>query len=429
MAVQTASIPNSATITRMALPNGITILVYPNFAAHSVVLSGHLHAGSLFERPAQGGLASMTAFALMRGTAHRDFFTLHDALEAIGADLGISASVHLTSFSGKALAEDLPTLLDILADTLITPSFDAGQMERLQGEITTGLKIRDQDTRYQANRLFDELLYPADHPYHYPARGTLETVSRLTPADLHAFHARHYGPRGMNIAVTGAVDADEAVDAVRARFEGWANPDQPTPPALPAVPPIEEARRGLRAIPGKTQSDIALGVIGPARSAPDYQAAQIANSILGQFGMMGRIGASVREELGLAYYAYSNIEGGLGPGAWSVLAGVNPANVDLAIERIQDELRRLISEPVSADDLADNQAYFTGRLPLQLESNEGIASSILNMELYGLGLDFLLTYHDQIMRLTADDLLAAARHYLNPERLAIGVAGPTGHGP
>jgi zinc protease len=106
------------------------------------------------------------------------------------------------------------------------------------------------------------------------------------------------------------------------------------------------------------------------------------------------------------------------------MAGVNPANVDLAIERIQDELRRLTSEPVSADDLADNQAYFTGRLPLQLESNEGVAASILNMELYGLGLDYLLHYRDMILRLTADDLLAAAQHYLDPDRLAIGVAGP-----
>lgn len=424
MAVRTTSIPNSATIARVALANGITILVYPNFAAQSVVVSGHLRAGSLFERPEQGGLASITAFALMRGTSQRDFFTLHDSLEAIGADLGISASVHLASFAGKSLAEDLPTLLDILADTLLHPSFEAGQVERLQGEIVTGLKIRDQDTRYQANRLFDELLYPANHPYHYPVRGSLETVTRITPEDLRAFHTRHYGPRGMNITIVGAVDAEAAVDAVRARFEGWTNPDQPPPFVLPDAPALTMPSRGQRAIAGKTQSDIALGVVGPARSAPDYQAVQLANSVLGQFGMMGRIGASVREDLGLAYYAYSSVEGGLGPGAWSVSAGVNPANVDLAIERIQVELRRLISEPVSAGDLADNQAYFTGRLPLQLESNEGIAGSILNMELYELGLDFLLHYHDQIMALTTDDLLAATRRYLDPDRLAIGVAGP-----
>ncbi len=424
MAVYAPSLPNSRTIHRVELPNGITVLVYPNFAAQSVVLSGHLRAGSLFETPAQGGLASMTAFSLMRGTDHRDFFELHDALEAIGADLGISASGHRTSFSGKALAEDLPTLLDILADTLRYPAFPAAQVERLRGEIVTGLRIRDQDTRYQANRIFDELLYPEGHPYRYPVRGTLETVSGHTPASLRAFHDRHYGPRGMNLVIVGAVEPAEAVDAVQARFADWANPQQPDEPALPPIPALDGMRRGLRVISGKTQSDIVLGTVGPSRFASDYHPALLANSILGQFGMMGRIGASVREELGLAYYAYSNIEGGLGPGAWSVMAGVNPANVDLAIARIQDELRRLTSEPVSADDLADNQAYFTGRLPLQLESNEGIAGAILNMELYGLGLDYLVSYRDQIMRLTKDDLLAASRHYLDPDRLAVGVAGP-----
>lgn len=424
MAISTQSIPNSQTITRVELDNGITVLVYPSFAAQSVVIAGHLRAGSLFETPAQGGLASMTAFGLMRGTQQFDFFNLHDALEAIGADLGISASTHLASFSGKALAEDLPALLDVLAETLRRPIFPAAQIERLRGEIVTGLKIRDQDTRYQANRLFDELLYPAGHPYHYPLRGTLATVANLTANDLQAFHSRHYGPRGMNIVIVGAVDADEAVEAVRARFDDWRNPDQPAPPALPGLAPVLSERRGLRPIPGKTQSDIALGAVGPSRFAEDYQAAVLANSVLGQFGMMGRIGASVREDLGLAYYAYSSISGGLGPGAWSVLAGVNPANVDLAIARIQDELRRLISEPVSAADLADNQAYFTGRLPLQLESSEGVAGSILNMELYALGLDYLLNYRDIIMRLTAEDLLAAAQRYLDPGRLAIGVAGP-----
>lgn len=424
MAVHIPSLPNAQTVHRVALPNGIIVLVYPNFAAQSVVLSGHLRAGSLFETPAQGGLASMTAFSLMRGTERRDFFELHDALEAIGADLGISAGGHRTSFSGKALAEDLPTLLDILADTLRYPAFPAAQVERLRGEIVTGLRIRDQDTRYQANRVFDELLYPEGHAYRYPVRGTLDTVSGHTPATLRAFYTRHYGPRGMNIVIVGAVEPAAAVEAVQARFADWTNPQQPDEPALPPIPALEGVRRGLRVIPGKTQSDIVLGTVGPSRLASDYQPALLANSILGQFGMMGRIGASVREELGLAYYAYSNIEGGLGPGAWSVMAGVNPANVDLAIARIQDELRRLISEPVAADDLADNQAYFTGRLPLQLESNEGIAGAILNMELYDLGLDYLVNYHDQIMRLTTDDLLAATRHYLDPDRLAVGVAGP-----
>jgi zinc protease len=142
--------------------------------------------------------------------------------------------------------------------------------------------------------------------------------------------------------------------------------------------------------------------------------------------MMGRIGAIVREELGLAYYVYSQLEGGLSRAPWSIVAGVNPANVDLAIERILDELRRFAEEPVSEEDLADNQSYLVGNLPLQLESNEGIAGTILNMEIYRLGLDYLLHYRDTIYALTRDDLFAATRHYLAPDRLVIAVAGSNG---
>jgi zinc protease len=140
--------------------------------------------------------------------------------------------------------------------------------------------------------------------------------------------------------------------------------------------------------------------------------------------MMGRIGAEVREKLGLAYHASSRVEGGHGPGPWSVNAGVNPANVQLATERIVDEIRRITTEPVSAEELADNQAYFTGHLPLQLENNDGIAGSLLNMETYDLGLDYLVNYRGEINKLTRDDLLQAVRHYWNADAFVLAVAGP-----
>jgi zinc protease len=141
--------------------------------------------------------------------------------------------------------------------------------------------------------------------------------------------------------------------------------------------------------------------------------------------MMGRVGASVREELGLAYYAYSQLAAGVGAGPWYVTAGVNPANVDLAVERIIAEIERLVDEPVSAEELSDNQSYFIGHLPLQLESSEGIAATLHSMELYHLGLDYLLEYPERISALTAADLQRVAQRLLNPKALVIAVAGPT----
>lgn len=420
------SLPGSHNVTRETLDNGITLLVYENHAAQSVVLAGSLDTGALFEDPAQNGLVSMTINALMRGTEQRDFDAINSALEDIGADISFSSSVHKVGFYGKSLAEDLPTLADVLADVLRHPTFPPAQVERLRGEIITGLQIRQQDTRYRATRAFYETLYPDGHPYHYSLRGTLETVPRLSIDAMRDFHRKHFGPRGMVIAVVGAVNTQEAIDILRARLADWRNDEQPAPPPLPDLPPRQQSQRIFVPLPGKTQSDIVLGVPGPPRSAPDFQAAKLANSILGQFGMMGRIGATVREELGLAYYAGSSLSGGFGPGPWSISAGVNPANVELALEKIVDELRRIITEPVSEDDLEDNKSYFIGHLPLQLESNDGIAETLVNIETFGLGLDYLLNYRATISALTQDDLLAAAQRYLNPDALVIAIAGPDG---
>ncbi|MBC7812645.1 MAG: insulinase family protein, partial [Burkholderiales bacterium] len=382
------SLPGPENITRVVLDNGITILVYENFAAQSVVITGAVRAGSLYETPEKSGLGAMTASALLRGTQKRDFNTIHTELEEIGASLSFGGGVFNTSFFGHSLAEDLPTVADILADALRNPVFPEKPVERLRGEIMTGLQIRNQDTRYRANRAFRENLYPEGHPYHYASGGSLQTIPTLAIEDLRAFHAKHYGPQGMAVVIVGAVKAADAINIVRERLADWQNTNQPQPPTLPEVPPVPENRRVFVPLPGKSQSDIVMGVPGPSRFADDYMAATMVNSVLGQFGMMGRIGDVVREQHGLAYYAYSSVEGGHGPGPWMVSAGVNPANVELALESIVGELRRISDELVTDEDIADNMAYFTGHLPLQLENNEGIAGTLLNMEMFKLGLDY-----------------------------------------
>jgi zinc protease len=139
---------------------------------------------------------------------------------------------------------------------------------------------------------------------------------------------------------------------------------------------------------------------------------------------MGRIGDVVREKAGLAYYAHSSLSGGLGPGPWSVSAGVDPDHMDRAIELIRQEIARFVSEPVSAEELSDSQANFIGRLPLSLESNGGVAGALLNLERYHLGLDYYRRYTDLVKAVTVEHVLQAAQSYLHPDRLAIAVAGP-----
>jgi zinc protease len=177
-------------------------------------------------------------------------------------------------------------------------------------------------------------------------------------------------------------------------------------------------------IPGKSQADLVLGAAGPPRTSDDFLPASLGNSVLGQFGMFGRIGQAVRERAGLAYYAFSSLGGGMGPGPWYVNAGVAPGDVQRAADLIREEIARFVREPVDAEELADSKANFTGRLPLALESNGGVAGALLNLERYELDLDYYVRYAERVAAVTAEEVLDVSRRYLSPDRLGIAVAGP-----
>jgi zinc protease len=214
---------------------------------------------------------------------------------------------------------------------------------------------------------------------------------------------------------------------VESAFGGWQGATLARDTLPPALPPTD-IRREVVTIPGKTQSDIILGVPGPPRTDPDYLDAYLCNTILGVFGMMGRLGDSVREEQGLAYYSYSRISGGSGPGPWMIVAGVNPVNVEQAVDSIRAEIRRIRQEMVPVDELRDSQTFLVGSLPLRLEANEGVAFAALDMERYGLGLDYLQRYGDLIRAITPERVQAAAQLWLDPDAFNLAVAGPPNDG-
>jgi len=417
------SIPGPKEIERRELANGIVVLVRENHASPSVVISGYLAAGSYDETGKQAGLASFTASALTRGTTRRTFDQVYEEVESVGASFGVSAGVHHTGFGTKSLAEDLPLMLDVLADILRNPTFPPEEVEKLRGEILTNLEERAHDTRRMAALTFHELAYPEGHPYHHSPAGYTETISAITRQDLLSFYEGGYGPAGMVIVVVGAVEAKRTIAQVEQAFGDWNGSTYRREPLPPAPPPVEPCT-GSVAIPGKTQADIVLGYPGPARTDPGFMDAMLCNTILGVFGMMGRLGEKVREEQGLAYYSYSRVEGGPGPGPWTVIAGVNPANVEKALESIRAEIRRICQEPVPPEELADSQAFLVGSLPLRLETNEGVARAILDMERYNLGLDYLQRYGDLIRRIDPERVLAAAQKWLNPDAYNLAIAGP-----
>ena len=423
MAPMLHSLPGADDVHRVELSNGIVVLARANFNSPSVVISGYLHAGGLLDPDEKLGLADFVSSALMRGTQRRDFQKLYDELESVGASFGYNSGTHYTGLGGRSLVEDLPLLLDVMADTLQNPAFPKDQVEKLRAQMLTSLAIRAQDTSDMASLMFDEILFDG-HPYSRADEGWPETVQAITLDDLADFHRRYYGPRGMVISIVGAVEPEKAAGEVERVLGGWQNEAQEAAPTLPEFHPPTKFVQRHYSIPGKYQSDIVMGTYGPSRKDPEYFPASLGNNILGQFGLMGRIGEVVREQSGLAYYAYSSLSAGIGPGEWYVSAGVNPSNLGKAIDLIKQELMRYIDEGVTVEELADSQANFVGRLPLSLESNGGVAGSLLNIERYDLGLDYYRQYPDLVKAVTVDDVLETAQKYIDPGRLVIATAGP-----
>lgn len=415
--------PGPHDIVRREFPNGMTVLARANPTAASVVITGLVRAGAADVPPEKAGLSSFTADCLMRGTARRTFQQIYEEIESVGAAVNLDGGMNATGFAAKCLAQDLPLVMDILADVLQQPVFPSAEVEKERGEILTDLEERAHAPQRQASLKFRELLYSPQHPYGRSMEGYIETVQALGRDELEQFYRHYYGPRGMIVVIVGAIEPERALDLWGQAFGDWKAVQVERAP-LPPLAPLVGVRRECVPVPGKAQSDIVMGCVGPSRSASDYLDAALANSILGVFGMMGRLGASVRDKLGLAYYASSHLEGGLGPGAWVLYAGVNPANVERAIESMRAEVRRLRDKLVSASELADNKSFVTGSLPLQLETNDGVAAVIVDMELYGLGLDYLQRYSDMIRSITPKRIRAAVQKYLDPDNMAIAVAGP-----
>lgn len=417
------SLPGPDDIGRTVLPNGITVLSRSNFNSPSVVLSGYFPGGSIFDPSEKLGLAYYTAVSVMRGTQERTFHQIYDALESVGAGIGFSASTLTGAFSGRSLTEDLPLVLSTLSECLRKPIFPKEEIERLRAQFMTGLAIRAQDTAAMAALKFDELIFHG-HPFARPEDGFVETVSAITVPDLVEYHKNHYGPRGMVVVLVGSISHPEVVDKVQAALGDWTNPAQESLPVIAPVNPLEKAVREHTPLPGKSQTDLIMGVLGPRRASPDYFAASLGNSVLGQFGMMGRIGDVVREQAGLAYHASTSLNAGMETGTWEVSAGVNPKNLDRAIELIYSELRRFIQEPVTAEELADSKSNYIGRLPLSMESNSGVAAALINLERFQLGLDYYRRYPSLVNAVTVEQVLETARAYLHPDTMIVVSSGP-----
>lgn len=408
---------------RQVLANGVTVVVQENHTMPAVSLLAAQRAGGYDDPEGREGTAALLARVLDRGTAARTADQIADDLDGRGASLSVSAGRHHVGLSATCLVDDFVPVLAIVADALRTPVFPEHDVATRRGEIVTTIRQEEDDPASVAvNRMFRELYGP--HPYARRVRGTVDSVERLTRDDLVRFHQRHFVPSGHVVVVAGGLDAARILGAVAEALGDW-----PTGPARPllSVPdaPLSTARCQVEiAMPDKSQSDVAYGFVGIRRADPGFMAASVMNNALGQYALGGRLGDSIRERQGMAYYVFSSLDAGHGPGPVMIRAGVAAANVARTIASIDTEIDAIRAEGFTEKEIAESRQYLVGSLPRQLETNAGIAGFLLNAELFALGPDYDQRLPGLIRAVTRDAAIDAARRLLDPARATVVVAGP-----
>ena len=415
-----------AAFRRAVLPNGIPVLGQERPQSRSFALRVRVPAGAVYERPEESGLAFLTARSLQRGSGRRSFEEINTRLDELGGSITVDAGREFVEARVRGLHEDFRELVDMLAQTLQRPDFPAVEVDKVRSEQLGAIVEADNDTRATADRLLRRSIYPEPNPFGRRVLGNSEIVATHDRDAVATYHGRAFGSNGATIAVVGGIgEFGLALETLTSALSFWGD----SPRAVDFENRLgsnDAAVRVTEAIPGKSQADIAVGVASIPRGHRDYYALDVANLVLGRLGLMGRLGAEVRDRQGLAYYASSQLEPRRDGTLWAARAGVDPDNIERAVEAIKAELDRLRGDFVSDQELEDAKSYLTGVLPLALETHDGVASTLLAIEEFDLRLDYLERYPGLIGAISREHVREAAHSHLNPDTLAIGIARPAG---
>lgn len=407
---------------RRQLANGITVLAKETRTTPAITILVGVRAGAYYDPDGREGTAALVARVLDRGTEVRSAGDIADDLDGRGASLSVMAGRHQVTVSATCLSEDFDAIFALVAEVIRRPLFDEREVETRRSELLTAILQDEDDPAAVAVDVLMGRLY-ASHPYGRRPRGTQQSVPRITRDDLIAFHRRWFTPQGATIVVVGDVDADMVHRASARAFESW-NVSRPDEGIVPGAPRVETRDFEAVEMMSKAQADIAYAVVGVRRSDPDYYAAWVMNNALGQYALGGRLGDSIRERQGMAYYVYSSLDASLAAGPLMIRAGVAGADVDRTIASIDRELTIVRDQGLTVKELEESKRYLSGSIPRQLETNAGIAGFLLSAEFHGLGADYDERLPAAIEAVSPDRANQIARRLLDPARAAIVVAGP-----
>ena len=408
------------------LDNGLKVLLVENPSVPTVSLNAAVQAGARYDPEPKAGLAIMVSRLLDEGTENRTSLEIADAIESVGGGIEADGSFERIMVSAGVLKKDIDLGLELLGDLSMRPIFPPEYVDKEKERTLSEIISAKDRPQVVAGWAFNELIYQ-DHPLHRPSHGYPQTVERITREDLFDFHKKYFVPNNVILSIVGDFRIPELLPKIEKTFGDWAS----KPVAFPTYPkPVrqKEKRQKFITMPAQ-QLNIYLGHLGVSRMNPDYYALQVLDTILGGgAGFTARIPQRLRDELGLAYTTFASITmtAGLDPGRFISFIGTSPENMKLATEGLLNEIRRIIEEPVTVQELQDAKDYLTGSFVFAFESSPQIARFLVHAQVYGLGFDYVEKYPEYILAVTADDIARVAKMYLDSENYTLVVVGPVG---
>lgn len=410
LAVPTTAAPLGV---RTVLDNGAVLLVAERPGLPMVIMTMLVKTGAMADPDGRAGLANLTAELLTRGTKRYSAQALAEALDSLGASLSVDTDYETTTLSLTTLTKNLDAAFVLLSDVLLSPTFPQEEFERKRKEIQGDLQSREENPGWVARKVFLQTLYP-QHPFGRLVEGHTETLATITRADVVQFHHTYYRPNNVIIAFAGDISHAQAVTLLHTHFSNWHPADIP-----PLVWSVPQRRREERITLDKkvAQANVLLGHEGIARSNPDYYAVLLMNYILGGGGFGSRLMDRVREELGLVYSINSYFSARKHPGPFIIGLQTKNATATQAVSEVLQLVRQFVEQGPNERELAAAKSYYINNFPLRLVSNRDVAALLPVIEFHELGLDYPDRYPALIDQVTREQVHAAAKTYLHPDRL------------
>jgi len=405
-------------VTRLVLPNGLTVLVRENRGTPVVALTLLSRAGSADEAPELNGVTALLGRVLLKGTRARSAVEVARAAEEAGGGIETGADQEYGEVRAWGLARHWRRLLALLHEVATEPQVADEEVERERRVLLAQIRGLEDQPGQVANRVLARGLF-GPRGYGLPPSGEEATVARIARADLLDRFRETYVADRLVLAVSGAVAADEVLTEAGRLFDGLPS-GEPGPAAPP--PPERPVRPRQRETSPTQQAHVLLGYLAPAVAAADHIALKVANGVLGG-GMSSRLFRALRDEEGLAYSVGSAYPTRRGAGRLVLHIGTAPDNVAAAEAGLRREVDRLAGEPVPEDELERTQAYLSGSFVLDRRTNGRQSFYLAFYELMGVGAEYVMRYPSLLEAVGATDVLRAARrHLVEPAVVVVGPA-------